>query len=105
MAARAVAPELPVVNVFLTVAIDALAGQRRALPHGAGMAGSTLQAGMSTFEAEVGLYVVIEDPDAPVVGCMAGSAFFAQALLMHVVRLVAGDARRLHALEPPVDMA
>ena len=86
MAAHTVASELAIVNIVAAMTVNAFAGQFLALTHRAEMAGCTLQSNMSAIEAEVGLRVVIESPDAPVVGCMAGVALFAQGALVDVIR-------------------
>ena len=68
------------------------------------MTADTAQIGVRAIDAEIRLLVVIEGPDAPVIGRVAVGALVPQIALVQVIRTVAVDAFRGRALEFPVDV-
>ena len=76
MATGTIAAELAAVHVITAVTAAAIARHRPSLARRAGMTGDTIEVGVSTIEREVGLGVVIERPDAPVVGSVADRRTF-----------------------------
>lgn len=88
VALRAVFTEVPVILVMAAPA------KRRGLHHAQRLrvAACTLQLGVSAQQRKVGLLRVIEDPQRPAVGRMAGLAFSTQSSLVDVIVGVALDA-------------
>lgn len=77
MAASTVGAKATGVNVIATVAVPAGRRHRngRRVGHRLPVAGEAFQAVVGTVEYEIGLGIVFELPDQPVVGVVASGAF------------------------------
>lgn len=80
----------------VVAAVTAPAGRKhrncRRVSHRSSVAGETLQAGVGAIEHEVGLSIVIELPDQPVVGVVASGAVQPQSSLVDIIFAMTVDA-------------
>lgn len=102
MAGFAGCPILTVVAVILGMTGEAVL--RRAPEDSIGMAGFTGLRSVRTDQRKTGA-VMVEDNIAPAGGRMAGSAFFSERSVMHIVFGVAGKTTRPNRRENTVHMA
>lgn len=100
MALIALGTESPVMTIIDAVATHAGGGQAHAALDRVTVAGVAVNLAVGAVEWKFGLPVVIEVPDLPVAGVVAGLAQDAAPPLVLVFALVAGNAIALSVLEP-----
>jgi len=91
VAARAMGAKAAIVYIVLLVTVAAGGGKFDFIFHRALVAAITGQPLMGTVQLKIGL-VVVEYPQAPVVGVVAASAIRPQLPLVHVIRFVTSIA-------------
>ena len=105
MATGAVGAELAAVHIVTMMTATAIAGHGPSFTRRAHVAGDTFEVRVGAIEPKVCLGVVIEGPDAPVIGRVAVGALLPEMSLVRVIGTVAIDAFRGCAFESLVHVA
>src|SRR6185295_8686395 len=90
VAALALGPELPEMDVVVAMACRTVGGQAH-LSGGLAMAVIAGELRVAAGEREIGLLVVVEIPDLPAIGRVTGCALVAERALVHVAAAVTCD--------------
>lgn len=104
MASATVQAELSIVSVVPAMTAAAIPGHGPAIAGRPDMTTDAAKLGVGAVDAEVGLGIVVEGPDAPVIRRVAVGALVAEVSLVDVIRPVAIHTFRRCAIEFLVDM-